>query len=395
MQDWNAFKDKQVTLHGSETGTLANRRFAVKDVYHIKGRTAGAGNPDWERTHTPAKRNAKAVDLLLRAGAVLSGTTHTDELMFSLNGENDHYGTPVNPADPTRIPGGSSSGSAVAVAAGLTDFALGTDTGGSVRVPASYCGIFGFRPTHGLVPIDGVIPLAERFDTVGWMANEAELLYDIGAALINEPVQTEAAFSKIVIPSDVMSLAGKKSREPFFSMLEKMNETKLEISDAPLADKGLDEWLNIFRTLQGYEIWQTHGKWIKETNPSFGSDIEQRFKWASTITHEDYEEAVHKQKELQSQLEEKIGKDTLVAFPTTPGIAPPLKMDGPGLEQERKRMLQLTCISGLTGYPQVSLPIMMVDGSPVGFSFLSAGNQDLRLLNYVKQSLLLLNDRTV
>ena len=143
-----------VTLPGSETGPLATLSLAVKDVFHIKGHPTGAGNPDWLRTHPVAGTTAPAVQRLLDAGAHIVGKTHTDELAYSLNGENVHYGTPVNPNAAGRIPGGSSSGSAAAVAGGLVDFAIGTDCGGSVRLPASYCGIFGFRPTHGRIPLD-------------------------------------------------------------------------------------------------------------------------------------------------------------------------------------------------------------------------------------------------
>lgn len=168
MKDhWNAFVDSNLNIKPLGVGPLNGLTFAVKDVFEIKDYANTAGNPDWYRTHFPASRNAPVVDALLQQGAFLIGTTHTDELMYSLNGENFHYGTPVNPHAHNRIPGGSSSGSAVATASRLVDFALGTDTGGSVRIPSSYCGLFGFRPTHGFVNIDGVIPLAKSFDTVG------------------------------------------------------------------------------------------------------------------------------------------------------------------------------------------------------------------------------------
>jgi amidase len=168
---------------GSPGGPLAGRRFAVKDLFAIAGHRACFGNPDWLSTHWAAEATAPVITWLLDAGAALVGTTVTDELAFSLTGENPHYGTPPNPAAPGRVPGGSSSGSASAVAGGLVDFALGTDTGGSVRVPASHCGIFGFRPTHGAVSPAGVLPFSPSFDTVGWFARDADTLAAVGDRL--------------------------------------------------------------------------------------------------------------------------------------------------------------------------------------------------------------------
>ena len=145
-----------VALAGAGTGPLEGLSFAVKDIYHIAGHRTGFGNPTWLNTHQPADRTASTVSRLLDAGADMVGKTLTDEMAYSLTGENAHYGTPVNPAAPDRVPGGSSNGSASAVAGGLVDFALGTDCGGSVRLPASYCGILGMRPSLGRVPVDGI-----------------------------------------------------------------------------------------------------------------------------------------------------------------------------------------------------------------------------------------------
>ncbi|MDQ2103939.1 amidase family protein, partial [Azospirillum isscasi] len=171
-------------IPGAADGPLAGLRFAVKDLFHIAGLPTGAGNPDWLRTHEVPQETAPAVRRLLDAGARVAGKTLTDELAWSLAGENAHYGTPENPKAPGRIPGGSSSGSASAVAGGAVDFAIGTDTGGSIRLPASYCGLYGLRPTHGAVPLDGSVPLAPSFDTVGWFAREAALLRRVGAVLL-------------------------------------------------------------------------------------------------------------------------------------------------------------------------------------------------------------------
>src|SRR3546814_654433 len=175
----------EVRIDGAADGPLAGVTFAAKDIFDTAGHVTGCGNPDWLRTHSPAVETAPVVHTLLEAGATLVGKTLTDEIAYSLNGENVHYGTPINVNAPGRIPGGSSNGSAAAVAGGLVDFALGSDTGGSVRVPASYCGIYGLRPTHDRISLDGVMPLAPSFDTVGWFAREADLIARVGQVLLD------------------------------------------------------------------------------------------------------------------------------------------------------------------------------------------------------------------
>ena len=143
----NAFvTDCEIASRHASDGPLSGMTFGVKDLLDVAGVPTGAGNPDWRRTHAVPERTAPSVARLLDAGARLVGKTITDELAWDLDGENAHHGTPVNVAAPGRIPGGSSSGSAAATAAGLCDFAIGTDTGGSVRLPASFCGLYGIRP---------------------------------------------------------------------------------------------------------------------------------------------------------------------------------------------------------------------------------------------------------
>ena len=223
---WNAFFNQNVAIAPTGKGSLDGLVFSVKDVFAIQHYQSSAGNPTWLRTHEESKRNAVAIDMLLNQGAKLRGTTHTDELMYSLNGENFHYGTPINPKAPDRIPGGSSSGSAVSVAAQTVDFSLGTDTGGSVRIPSSYCGIYGFRPTHGAVPIEGVIPLAKSYDTVGWMANSIDLLFEIGRVLLPQ-LKEDGDFTNIEFAEEAWELLEGETKaafSPFLKLLEEESE---------------------------------------------------------------------------------------------------------------------------------------------------------------------------
>nr|XP_028954738.1 amidase 1-like [Malus domestica] len=167
--DHGAFVEKFLLRPPSSSHDLplSGLTFAVKDIFDVAGRVTGFGNPDWARTHPAAESTAPAVSAILSGGATSIGITVMDEMAYCMNGENKHYGTPRNPCAPDRVPGGSSSGSAVAVAVGLADFSLGTDTGGSVRILHRIVEFLGFRPSHGVISTSGVTPLAQSFDTVG------------------------------------------------------------------------------------------------------------------------------------------------------------------------------------------------------------------------------------
>src|ERR1700746_930562 len=166
--DFGAFvRGERFRVEGKAGGPLAGLTFAAKDLFDVAGHVTGGGNPDWPRGRPVPARHAWAVQTLLDAGATLIGKTITDEVSLGILGENPFDGTARNPRAPGRVPGGSSSGSAVAVAAGLCDTALGTDTGGSVRVPSSFCGLYGIRPTHGRLRLGGLVPAGPAPGTPG------------------------------------------------------------------------------------------------------------------------------------------------------------------------------------------------------------------------------------
>jgi amidase len=381
IDQWNAVV-KHMTVEPTGRGMLDDLSFMVKDVFAVRNCTNSAGNPCWLETHGPAREHAEAVNLLLRQGARLTGTTHTDELMFSLNGENVHYGTPVNPKAPDRISGGSSSGSAVAVSAGLTDFALGTDTGGSVRVPASYCGIYGMRPTHGSVTVKGVIPLAASFDTVGWMARDPETLRRIGESLLPHQEAPVSGYSRVITAEDAWELSDPESSEALAPCLKLLCAAGASHESIRIAPQGLSEWMTMFRTIQGYEIWQEHGAWIDREQPVFGPDIAARFSWAGTIERTEMEKQAARRMEVRQYMTGLLGSDAVLVLPTTTGMAPKLAMSGPQVEERRVKTMQLTCIAGLAGLPQLTIPAAEVQGCPVGISVIAGPGQDLCLLEW-------------
>lgn len=403
---WGAFVDASIKLPCTGTGRLTGLAFAVKDVFDIKDVTSGAGNPDWLRTHKPAESTAPALLALLANGAKLEGTTQTDELMYSLNGENAHYGTPVNPAAPDRIPGGSSSGSAVAAAAGLVDFAVGTDTGGSVRIPSSYCGLYGFRPTHGAVSAEGVIPLARSFDTVGWMSRTANVLLDVGSVLLEqskgtpnfEPVSKTFSEYAEVHPSgsDIPQFTRFFTAEEAWGLLKAEDRSLLITKLRRLADwqdggavvrltghtESLTDWSAAFRVLQGLEIAREHGEWITREHPKFGPGIAERFAWAGTLEESASAAEAQLRARIRGKLVELLAEDGLLAIPTAPGPAPLLGLHGLEAEAYRAKTMQLSCIAGLSGLPQVTVPVIRQDGLPLGLSFIGGPNTDMKLLHW-------------
>ncbi|WP_172193908.1 amidase [Saccharibacillus qingshengii] len=385
-----AFVDRHVEKAPTGSGPLDGLTFAVKDVFDIEGVTRGAGNPDWLRTHEPSDRTAPALLKLLEGGARLQGTTQTDELMYSLNGQNSHYGTPVNPAAPERIPGGSSSGSAVAAAAGLVDFAVGTDTGGSVRIPSSYCGLYGFRPTHGAVSAEGVIPLAASFDTVGWMSRDVSVLRRVGQVLLggNEARSERAQpFTRFFAAEEAWALLESSDRRRLQQQLgisEGWENGRIEI-ELTAEGESLGDWSAAFRVLQGLEIWEQHGAWIERERPAFGPGIAERFQWTSTLRPGDSGAEAERRRRVRSQLVDLLGSDGLLAVPTAPGPAPLLGLGGPEAEAYRAKTMQLSCIAGLSGLPQVTVPVLREDGLPIGLSWIGGPGTDLRLLDWIAE----------
>lgn len=392
-----AFIDESVVMPPTGEGILSGLTFAVKDVFAVQYHTSSAGNPDWLRTHAPSDMTASSVSKLLKAGGSLQGMTHTDELMFSLNGQNAHYGTPINPKAPDRIPGGSSSGSAAAVAGELVDFALGTDTGGSVRIPSAYCGIYGIRPTHGIVAMNGVIPLAKSFDTVGWMARDLDTLLRVGRTLIDHELEESyrmAGFQRMLYPSEAWSLVDPACRDRYDQLLEFLNlQLQLDQDGIEVAPEGLETWMRAFRMIQGSEIWREHGAWIDEVQPVFGAGIKERFQWTRTVSSSDCEVPLQLKRIVKERLTHLLQDDGLLVIPTSPGTAPPLDMDGDATELRRSQTMMLSCIAGLSGMPQVTIPVgIAADGAPIGLSILAGHGQDLRLLNWLQQRAALWSD---
>lgn len=377
----NAFcRHTHVALDGSGAGPLAGFSFGVKDVYDIVGHRTGNGNPVWLETHPPAERTASSVQRLLDAGARMVGKTHTDELAYSLNGENVHYGTPTNPNAPGRIPGGSSSGSAAAVAGGLVDFALGTDCGGSVRLPASYCGIYGIRSSHGLIPADGIIALASSFDTVGWFARTAEMMRQVGDVLL--PPSAPVAPTSLLIAADAFAAVDPAVVAALGQGIAKVKSAFARVRDVNVYTGDSAEWSALFRILQGDEIRAFHSDWIARCRPTFGPGIRERFQWTQTIDPADVAKAKPQREVVAEHMAQLLSGGALLCLPTAPGIAPKLNTPADELEAFRARAFALLSVAGLARLPQINLPVGTLDGCPIGLSLIGPRGSDRALLEW-------------
>jgi amidase len=372
-------RDTHVDIEGASRGPLLGLKFAVKDIYDVAGHRTGFGSPDWLRTHGPATRTATVVQRLLDAGAHLVGKTHTEELTWSLTGENAHYGAPVNVNAPGRVTGGSSSGSASVVAAGVVDFAVGSDTGGSVRLPASFCGILGMRPTHRRVPLDGVCPLAPSFDTCGWFAGDAGVFERVGRALLRDDAPAPRP-ERLLIAQDALEVAGETVAHALQSAIEKVG-AMVGISEfMTVGDEPLTRWMDYFRFLQGAEAWACHGEWITREKPALGPGVKERFAWAATVGVEDVAPARTRREEIARRMAETLAGRTVLALPSAPGIALLRNSSPKLLDDLRARALPILCIAGLARLPQVSLPLAQLDGCPLGLSLIAAPGNDTLLL---------------
>ncbi|MEM6612516.1 MAG: amidase [Cyanobacteria bacterium P01_C01_bin.72] len=350
----------------------------VKDLFQIAGLPTTAGNPDWLKTHALPEATAPSVTALLEAGATLVGKTLTDELAYSLEGVNLHYGTPINPQAPLRLPGGSSSGSAVAVANGSIDLGLGTDTGGSIRVPASYNGIYGFRPSHGLVNCDCLIPLSPRFDTVGWLARDLVTLRRAGEVLL--PTTEEKVLSHLVVANIEGLASWQTARQP---LLARWSAQFQSLQQVELTEELLTRASQAFRILQGREIWRIHGQWIEQQQPHFAPEIGDRFIWCSTLTKDDEQQAELAAQKFVNYWQQQVlpTPNHVLLMPTTPGAAPLLTTPAAALKTYRHRLMSLTAPAGLTAAPQISLPYLQAQQAPWGVSLLASAGSDLALLN--------------
>jgi len=363
---------KSLDLPGNPSGPLAGLDVVVKDLFDIAGEVTSFGSPDWAARTGPALANAWIVQRLLDAGARITGKTTTVELAFGLEGRNLHYGTPINPAAPDRLPGGSSSGSAAMVAGHRADVGIGSDTGGSVRIPASYCGLYGLRPTHGVLSLAGAAALAPSFDTAGWFARDAETMLRIGTALLPPGSALSMGFLRIAPAFANADPAVVAALQP---ALDKLGA----LPDIDPAPEGLDALLAAQRAVRDRETWTTLGGFV-EAYPSRDPLIVARFAAAKSATAEAAEAGLVLRRSFTSRMHTILAGGAILVMPTSPCPAPLLTDDQPSLDTIRTRTLRAGILSAFAGLPELTIPVATSDGAPVGLSFIAGPGRDLALL---------------
>ncbi|GGX14051.1 amidase [Pigmentiphaga litoralis] len=391
-------------IGGAAHGPLAGLRFAAKDLYDVAGHVTGAGNPTWLATHEAATDTSPVVQTLLDAGATLVGKTLTDELAYSIAGDNAHYGTPINARAPDRVPGGSSSGSAAAVAAGLVDMALGTDTGGSTRVPASYCGLWGLRTSQGALPSAGLVPMAPQFDTATWLAARASIFERVADVLMPA---APLAFHRVLRLADACDEADAVFAKPIARVTDALaamlaqtgaavhvedvrvadgqgshREAASGVGDpgADLAAGGLESWRMTYVTASAFDAWQAQGAWITSAQPVFGDAIASRWKFASTVTSTAADAAFARKAAIVDRMNALLGDDGIAVLPSASSEAVARDAAPDVVDTVRTRTFRITCIAGLSGLPQVNLPFIGEGGLPVGVSLMGPKGSDLALI---------------
>lgn len=367
------------------TGPLADLRFAAKDLFDVAGYPTGGGSPIVLAMSGIKTRTAPTVQKLLDAGARFAGKTVTDELAFSMNGNNAHFGAPINGAAKDRITGGSSSGSASAVSSGLCDFALGTDTGGSVRAPANHCGLYGLRPTHGRVSLEGALDLAPSLDTCGWFARDIGTFARVADVLLGADTAALPARVRLLRPEDVWSLAVPAAADALADAAARVQRVLGDAAGIEVALDSFDAMYWNFRYVQSHEAWLTDGPLIERYAPPLGPGVAERFAWSRAVTDAQVQAARAFREKFRGLLATLLGKDGVLVMPTMPDIAPLRREGEAGLETYRNRAIQMLCIAGLSGFPQISLPLAQREGAPLGLSLLGPAGSDRSLIALAEQ----------
>lgn len=368
------------SLH-SPNGSLAGLTFAVKDLFHIHGYPTSAGHPLVLAQSGIQKTTAPTVCQLLDAGALLTGKTVTDEFAFSIIGDNVHFGAPLNPASPTRYTGGSSSGSAAVVAAKLVDFSIGTDTGGSVRVPASNCGLFGIRPSHGRVSLEGCINLAPSFDTCGWFSSDLGVFARVSHLLLGTDQSTFHRATRLIEPKDLWS-------QQDVNVIEAMSVPRAKVRglfavhETPcIALACFDTMLNHFRIIQSFESWKIHGQFIQKHNPVLGPGVAERFEFGRLVSEEEYSLGLRFKADFHAWIDEVLGDDGVMVYPTVSQPAPLRNISLRDLDAYRKNIFRSLCVAGLGGLPQITLPLAKISDAHLGFSLVGPRGSDHALVS--------------
>lgn len=366
-------------VRGSGSGPLYGRTVAVKDIFAIAGQRIGAGSRTYLAEASVERETAPSVQSLLDAGAHVAGIAQTDQFAYSIAGLNADYGTAPNPAVRGGIPGGSSSGPASAVALGQVDIGIGSDTAGSIRIPASYQGLWGLRTTHGAVTLVGVLPLAPRYDTVGWLTRDGVMMLATATVGLEGRIQTTPT-ARVLVCDAVNGAASPAAAAAVMDVVAGLANAGVIEAPVHVDLPPVRELFEAFRVTQSAEAWRADGAWV-DTHPGvLAPDIEARFEWARAVTADQEAEGLEAVRRLAAAMDAAIGNDVLV-LPTAASTAPSIGADARTLDALRESTLGMTAIAGLTGRPALSVPLAMTDDGPIGVCLVGPRGSDLALIN--------------
>ncbi|MEM9732775.1 MAG: amidase [Pseudomonadota bacterium] len=378
----NAWCDyPQVTVPHAKSGPLSGLTLAVKDIFKVAGYPNGWGQPTRLAQAEPDSETQSVVQKMLDAGIEITGKSQCEELCFSLTGINKHYGAPLNGAAPDRVTGGSSSGSVSLVSNGIVDVATGSDTGGSVRAPASYCGLIGLRTTHGRIPLDRTMPLAPSFDVFGWFAKDVDTYKQVADVVLDEDTDQVALTRLFSCPELDALLLGDDDYQAYSHGAEKIEEGLHESRDFAAVPFDITDAYWAFRKTQAHEAWQALGPWITENQPDLGPGVKERFEYGASISQEEFDHETGVRLTIRTALEKMLGSNGLLVLPTVPSCAPLTSESEETLQAFREQALMLLCLSGLSGLPQITLPLAEVYGAPLGVSLIGPRGSDQRLVD--------------
>jgi aspartyl-tRNA(Asn)/glutamyl-tRNA(Gln) amidotransferase subunit A len=341
---------------------------AVKDLIYVRGTWTTAGS--MMLPFVPDREDAEVVQHIRRHGCVVVGKTNLHEWAFGVTSTNLHFGPVRNPHDPTRVAGGSSGGSAAAVAAGMCDWAIGTDTGGSIRIPAALCGVVGVKPTLGAISTQGVIPLGRSFDTVGPLASD---VYTASLALEMMTGRTDFVPRRQPDPAAIR-LAVPAGWDEDLDNEVRLAWTPIAAGLPRIQLPDLREMLRVGLDVLNWEAADLHRSRIESNPDAYGEDVLRRLRDASEVSQETYEAGLAEVPRLRAAVEEAMAGVDAILTPATAIVAPPIGEIGVG-----EQLTRFTRPFNVTGQPVVTLPLKS-SGLPVGVQLIGHYGQDAQLL---------------
>ena len=386
-----------VSVPAAGSGPLSGWSLAVKDMIAVEGHVSSFGHPRWRETHGPSTSTAPALAALLAAGASVAGLAKLDQLAWSLTGSAGEGVAPRNPLYPDRLTGGSSSGPAAAVAVGLADAGIGTDTGGSIRVPAAACGLFGLRTTYGLISTRGVLPLAPSFDVVGILARglgqlgqllEVMTAPGLPGADAGPPVtgpSANLAAPRVIVPAGVLAAVSTETADAVLAVASGLAAAGGSVPEEDDLSAFIgNEVADLFARIQARQVWAAHGPWLAQNIDALAPDVADRARRGEKLTaaprqqQDDDRRAWHA---YSAGLSRKLPVGTLAVLPVMPDLPPLRTASGADLQAFRLGAFRFTTPASLTGRPELVIPVRhLPSGNHLGVGILGHRGGDAQLL---------------